>query len=845
MPNYIEDPALLEQLNGKPSGKQYVQDPALLKQLDAPATPAKKGYLEQVGDSIKQQFLADVDKAKGGLVGLADIGDTALNMAAKLPGVPESWKQANRSRHAETEHIIEQNKDNPSFNGGRVVSNIAATYPVGGVVGKGVKAVAPVIARLFPGAVPTVEALADAISTGGFKGGNLAPVANPGTIGKIFNGVTNAAVRSAGGAIASGTSAALLNPADAGQGAAIGAVLPPAVQVVGKVGGAIGKGYHALRTSKEANQAGKLADYLGVPETELQAALKQEGPQMIPGYRMTVPQIVQTPEASQLQRTLKTAGNNALGDAEAVQQAQFRDAINRVAKPGLNVNDAANRAGHAIQDFAIPERQLASKNVRDAFDAVDPFDESALNLPINEMKTAKDRFLGPGTFGTGSRAQQAIDTAEQVGTETIDAIKPASAKGVQDLVQAVRAAGGINTTSKSGRELAGEIRNLRESGLNNLVRPGKGQSIERMAEQMHEAGYLPDDDPATLLNLLHESAAGNPVYAQGSDDAYRAMMEATQGPPPGAETFAKTAPFQTIQNLRSSIGEAAEQAEAKGANKEAAALKQMIAEIDSRINRAAGDAVELGEYFPKDMADRYRHALKLHSDKMKQFETGPQAGMFRKGADGQPAIQGAEIPGKFYNGNRSQVEDVQALKRLIGNRDDLLAEMKRYAVTEGLSTRSKMGNLGQSYRDWLESRYGANRELFNDQELATLNEVGKAVERQIRAEELGRVSGPDTAQKLQSLTSLGLLDNKKLGALSHKIPLGNTVLNWLRESAAKNQRNTWGQLLANPEQFASALAEKNQQEMAAQALRQMLDRLGDVPGVQAIPRAAPLLSSDR
>ena len=747
--------------------------------VSTPAPKEESGMLANLG--------------KGAAMGLADIGNTVINGAVGaatlggrvLPGVAQ-W---NRTRNADMDYIEDQNKDSTAFSVGRTASNIAATLPVGGALAAPLKAT---------GAVPRI---AQAISSAGFSTG--APAAA--TVG---GRLADVGIRAAGGAITGGAAAGLINPDDAALGAGLGAALP------GVLSG-VGKGAEEVRKAlmpKEARLANKIADLAGVPAEEMRTALQQQGPSMLlGGYQPTVPQIAQNPAISQLQRSLKTAGATALGEAEKVQQSQYMQTLNSIAPIDGTVQDAADRAGSAIKAYAVPARAEATKRVREAFDAIDPNNEAALFLPLDDMKKAQATFLGDGTFGTGSKAQQAIDTANRFGTETVEEIQPFSAKQQQDLVLAVRAAGGINTSSKSGKELAGEIRNLRESGLKNIVRPNTGKSVEKLAEEMHQSGFLPDDDPATLLNLLHESAAGNKVYANSPEDMYRAAYEAAQGAPPEAGTFAKTVPFQTLQNLRSSIGEAAQQSEMKGANKEAAALKQMIGAIDSRVNRAAGGAVDEGEFFPREMGDRYRAALAAHAGKMKQFETGPQVGLFRQGGDGQAAIQGAEIPGKFYSGRRSQVEDMQAFKRLIGDSPALTDEMKRYALTEATATANQAGDLTSKFNKFLDSRSGANRELFNPGEQATIGEVGKAVANAVNAENLGRVSGSDTAQKIASMQNLGLLDSKLVDVLATKIPVIGSftgpALSSLRATAAQDRNSAMARLLASPEAMAAALAQ--------------------------------------
>jgi hypothetical protein len=92
---------------------------------------------------------------------------------------------------------------------GEFVGQTIATLPVGGLIAKGV------------GAIPAAAPLAQSIRTGGFSTG-MAP------------GAANVATKAAGGAILGGTSAALINPEEAGAGAGIGAVAPFVLPTVGR-----------------------------------------------------------------------------------------------------------------------------------------------------------------------------------------------------------------------------------------------------------------------------------------------------------------------------------------------------------------------------------------------------------------------------------------------------------------------------------------------------------------------------------------------------------------------------------------------------------------------------------
>jgi hypothetical protein len=710
--------------------------------------------------------------------------------------------------------------DSWMYKGGKLGGEIAGTAGAGGVLAQGITRLAPAAAS-----APRIAQVLEALKSGGFTLGGKASATLGGKAADV-------GIRALGGAASGGAQAGMIDPNEAGFGALIGGSLPVGVQAAGKVAGGVGNVVRYVNRPSEIKLANKLAQSLGMSVDDLSRAVTQTGPNMLPGYQPTVPQILQNPVTSQLQRTLKTAGANGLGDAERVQQGAYRDALERVAPIDVTVQDAANRAGAAIKGFAVPARADASFNVRQAFDAVDPFGESALTLPIDEMKAAAGKYLGKGTFGTGSRANEAIATAERVGTQTLPGVAPlkATANNSQTLEKAVRAAGGI----KGG---SGELRDLgiKQSGTTGLVNNKTGQSADLLAAEMYRRGFITDADPATLFDALR-NGSGRKLYAndQVESNVMQRMAESAMGEMPLDEVIPKAVPFSTVQNLRSSIGEAAEVARAKGANKEGAALEQMIKEIDARVN--SGGAA--GDFFPKDMADQYRAALNMHADKMNRFETGPQIGMFRKGADGQTAINGAEIPGKFFSGRRSQVEDMQAFKRLIGNREDLANELKRFATTEAASTGNVQGDLTSKYLKWLQSRSGASRELFTPNELATLKEVGKAVEKSIGAENLGRVSGSDTAQKLEALNNLGLLDSKVINILATKIPIVGSftgpALAGLRETAGQTRNNALSKLLANPDDLVKALQPGTPQ---SNKLLEWMNKQGAI-GSKAVPAIA-------
>lgn len=741
--------------------------------------PAKdKGVMQGIGNA-----------AAGLLRGAGSIGATLLapvDIASDALNGKGLSLDANRQRRADMDSALQglgAQPDSWMYKGGKIGGEILGTAGAGGVLGN--------VAARLGASTPVVQA----ITSSGFSAGGR-------------TGLAGMATRAAGGALTGGVTAAAVNPEDAATGAALGAALPIAVHGAGKVAGAMGRGVRNMRAPVETKAAQKIADLAGMKPEELADAITQQGPGLIPGYKPTVPQVMQDPTISQLQRTLKTAGTNAIGEAERAQQAQLRAALERVAPIDLSVQDAAQRAGSAIEDYAKSAYKSAGKKVTDAFNAVDPFNESAVLLPIDDMVSARSKYLGPGTFGDGTKSAQAIATAQDVGTMALPPVKavPQSAGRVQTLEQAVRSQGGIRPGEYLGREITELGR--KQSKTTGLVSKA-GRDVEAMADVMYDRGFIPDNDPATLLDMLRNGGGRNSYANDAMEAGFQRMADNAAGDLPGADVVRKAVPFETVQNLRSSIGEAAQQAKLAGSNKEAAALRGMVESIDDSIKRIAGGGAQQGEYFAPDMVSQYKSARELHAAKKLQFETGPQIGMFRQGGDGVQALQGAEIPGKFFNGKRSQADDVAAFKRLIGDRADLADELKRYAVTEAASTSNASGDLTSKYLKWMESRSGAARELFSDSEMATLREVGNAVEKSLKAENLGRVSGSDTAQKLAALNNMGLLDNKAVSLLANRIPIvgqfTGPMLSGLRETAIQRQNKQLAGLLADPDALAAAL----------------------------------------
>ncbi len=231
--------------------------------------------------STTQTFLKGAaDLGKGALSGAADIGNNLIKLSSNMP-IPRMMASAatefnggknpldveTANREAGLESFNKQNDSIP-FNVGRIGANIAGTMGAGGAIGTALQGASK---------TPQALALANAIKTGGFGGGN--------TLTNIAGGGANAAI---GGL--------LVDPTTFKESAAIGAALPALGAAAPKIGSLIadafglttGAGGESIRTAaKSGLRGGQVADDFAnnmrgnVPITDVLDTAKQNLQEMI------------------------------------------------------------------------------------------------------------------------------------------------------------------------------------------------------------------------------------------------------------------------------------------------------------------------------------------------------------------------------------------------------------------------------------------------------------------------------------------------------------------------------------------------------------------------------------
>jgi hypothetical protein len=346
-------------------------------------------------------------------------------------------------RQAEQEAFITPYRQvAPTMTGaGEFTGEVIGTLPVGGVIAKGVSK------------IPGAGTVAEAIRTGGFRTGAPAATTAGGRAADI-------ATRAAGGAVVGGTSAALINPEEAGTGAAIGAAAPFALPVVGKyvsIGG--GKIIDAFTGKLAPVKAGKVArEMAGDTINQIRAAnnlapVDINAAQAAAGIDNDVYQafldfyagkdktsfqriLKDTQKADQLNRLAQLAGGpNLTENIESVKQA--KNVLNQLMTPIRETELAAAnigaRVGLPLQREADVLAQAAGQKVADVRRftaaqgrAINPAtnnfttDQQLMKLAARADDVAAQAAEGSLLFGEAARFKQAaVDSLADYGLKPL------------------------------------------------------------------------------------------------------------------------------------------------------------------------------------------------------------------------------------------------------------------------------------------------------------------------------------------------------------------------------------------------------------------------------------------
>lgn len=229
------------------------------------------------------------------------------------------------------------------YQGGKLGTEVLGTAGAGGALG-----------NLFARVAPGMPLLTNALRSGGFNLGAAAKT-GPGLLPML----QNLGARTAAGAVVGGVSAGMIDPENAGMGAAIGAGMPAGIQAVGKLG------QWAGNTAKSLVQPFTEAGQEAIAGSVLRKAA-QGGPtainaaELVPGSLPTLAEATGNANLAGLQRVARDINPNpfvALGKANAAaRNAAFEKAA------GTDIALDAARSARS-NDAGVLYRQAMQKGI--------------------------------------------------------------------------------------------------------------------------------------------------------------------------------------------------------------------------------------------------------------------------------------------------------------------------------------------------------------------------------------------------------------------------------------------------------------------------------------------------
>ncbi|MDD4971859.1 MAG: hypothetical protein PHT07_20735 [Paludibacter sp.] len=353
------------------------------------STPQKESSLTQnISKNVKQ---AGGDFLAGSVRGAGSIGATILSPIDALArtlnqGKPVSiggYDIAGQDRRSGMDEGLKAMGADPNsimFKAGKLGAEVAGTAGAGGALAKGVTALAPNVASKVP-------VLIDALRTSGMTAGGA-------------TGASGMASRVAGGAIGGAAQAGMTNPEDMATGAVIGGVMPPAVQLAGKVGSIVGNKL-ADRLVEQTKEFNRIS-----PKNE---TIKNS---LAVGY-IIPPNIVNPSLKNQTIESI--SGKQATQQLASVENAKVTD---KLARQALGIADDAPLTKEAMQSYRSAQHAAGYEPIRNlgAVKADSQFNQALDNI--------SNKYTGKGTIPAVQRddIKKLVDSHKSAEFDSGDAV---------------------------------------------------------------------------------------------------------------------------------------------------------------------------------------------------------------------------------------------------------------------------------------------------------------------------------------------------------------------------------------------------------------------------------------
>jgi hypothetical protein len=576
--------------------------------MPGPRTPAQPkltgvlGVMEQIGAPL--QAAAEGIISGGGNVMFG--GQRLLGMGMEKIGATNAGRALVEDalrRQAEAQARVAPFKEEyPTSTGaGELAAEVAATYPVGGMIAAPLRA------------VPAVAPLAQAIRTGGFSTGQAVQKGAP-----VVNRLVDAGIRAAGGAVTGGVTSALINPEEAETGAATGAALavvaPPVVGALAKGAGFL---KDAFTGQLAAVKAGKISrevagDRIGAIRAALAAApddltaaqaaagVQKNAFQALGAFASKTDDISlklkqQAADDIALLQRMAEGGNET--EARSAYEASIKR-LNQLTQDMRNVElGAANQAAQTINQLApqMQQRQAGMVNaLRGGIPVGPPLPGQAVISPATEaaQQAATAAKGKPGFLTAGTRSQEWQETSDifadiakqrraeagflerQIGSLEDYGLRPLDAGSITAAIDAKLATPGLrassnmtkvleaikddiaNLTAKGGGVIdAHDLYTLRKEGINERIMQILGQTDPKISAKVTRS-VLQEVRP--LIDDAIERAGGTgwrdylKTYSQGMQAIDQKAMAAQ-----AAKLF-KDSPQEYVRLVRGNNPDAVE-----------------------------------------------------------------------------------------------------------------------------------------------------------------------------------------------------------------------------------------------------------------------------------------------
>lgn len=380
-----------------------LSDKGLLHLKDQAPSPVAAAPAEP--PSATQQFVTGIRNSPVAQTAMGLVrGATSIGATLQHHLNPWDTKEQDQERRASIDDFFKDNSDPSSvaFQSGKLGAEVAGTAGIGGVAAAPLKWLAAAAPKLAPFIAPVAEA----IQTGGMRAGP----AVPGAVGTM----TNLATRAAGGAVTGASSAALVNPDDAGAGAAIGAAIP----VVGKVAGAAGDAAAGLvkpffKRGQESIVGETFRKFSTNPAARANLQAAQE---VVPGSAPTAVMASGDEGLANLSRTMQSASPQYAAELSARQSAQNAARTSAIEQVAGNTGklaaakEARDMATAALRESALDAAgQVPATPVLSSLDSMLRNPNNAGRIAQQALSSVRDQVAKNAETGAiDSRALYAI-----------------------------------------------------------------------------------------------------------------------------------------------------------------------------------------------------------------------------------------------------------------------------------------------------------------------------------------------------------------------------------------------------------------------------------------------------